>query len=216
MANNFKQALQELTGFGEQEAAETAAVPQEEKEVVYKEPEYKPTAMDFEVKTDVKIENTMDFAAPVQAEADAVTCITSGMVIRGEVESTNDIISHGEVHGNVTTTGDITSYKKIAGDIKAGNLVLLGARVDGNVSLSGNMKVGEESILVGNIECKNIQVLGKIQGNLSIKESVVLQKKALVVGDITSTEFVSEPGTKIRGSVSAWEDEEIDVDKLFG
>ena len=216
MASNFKQALQELTGFGEHEAAAEAKVPQEQKETAYQVPEYKPETVEFDVKSDVKIEEKVEFETPVQAEAGMATCITSGMVIRGEVESENNITNYGEIYGNVTTTGNITSYRKIAGDVKADNMVLLGARVDGDVTLSGNMKVGEESVLVGNIDCKNIQVLGKIQGDLSIKESVVLQKKALIVGNITSTEFVSEPGTKIRGSVSAWEEEDFDVDKIFG
>lgn len=216
MASNFKQALQELTGFGESETAD-ANVPQNENETVaYSEPAYNPNAADFEVKTEVKIEDKMEFETPTQAEAGNVTCITSGMVIKGEVVSKNNITNYGEIYGDVTTSGDIISYKKIAGNIKACNAALLGARVDGDVTLTGNMKVGEESVLVGNIESRNIQVLGKIQGNLSIKDSVVLQKKALVVGNITSTEFVSEPGTKIRGSVSAWEDEAFDVEKIFG
>ncbi len=215
MANNFKQALQELTGFGEAETGEVS-VPQAKEETVYAAPKAESVSIDFDVKTDVVIENKIDFDSSMQVNAGNATCITSGMVIRGEVESTNNINNYGEIYGNVTTSGDISSYKKITGDVKAGNAVLLGARQDGNVVLSGNMKIGEDSVLVGNVECKNIQVLGRVQGDLSIKESVVLQKKALVVGDITSAEFMSEPGTKIRGSISAWTDEELDIEKLFG
>lgn len=102
-----------------------------------------------------------------------------------EVESNAiNIINHGTlIKGDITATGDFR----------------LDGTLEGNIQLNGKLVVGDTGIVNGNILCMNANIIGTVNGNLSVKELLSLHATARVKGDILINKLSIEPGAVFTG-----------------
>ncbi len=103
-----------------------------------------------------------------------------------EVESTSSI--------NIINNGTV-----IKGDINATGDFRLDGTLEGNIQLNGKLVVGETGIVNGNILCVNANIIGTVNGNLSVKELLSLHVTARVKGDILINKLSIEPGAVFTG-----------------
>ena len=103
-----------------------------------------------------------------------------------EVETTNSI--------NIITNGTV-----IKGDITATGDFRLDGTLEGNIQLNGKLVVGDTGIVNGNILCMNANIIGTVNGNLSVKELLSLHATARVKGDILINKLSIEPGAVFTG-----------------
>jgi cytoskeletal protein CcmA (bactofilin family) len=93
-----------------------------------------------------------------------------------------------------------------AGTVVRGNLAGEGSleiygRVDGDVSMTGEVLVGETGAVLGQINAGRISVSGAVQGDLHGTEAVLLERGAKVVGDLSAPRIGIANGALVRGSV---------------
>jgi len=89
----------------------------------------------------------------------------------------------------------------VSGHVRGqGSLEILG-RVEGDVTLTGDVVVGASGRVRGNISASSLTVSGQVQGNLRGSEAVLLESSARVVGDIASPRIGIAPGALVRGHV---------------
>ena len=93
-----------------------------------------------------------------------------------------------------------------AGTVVRGNLEGEGSleiygRVDGDVSMTGEVLVGETGAVLGQISAGRVSVSGAVQGDLRGTEAVLLERGAKVVGDLSSPRIGIANGALVRGSV---------------
>jgi cytoskeletal protein CcmA (bactofilin family) len=102
-----------------------------------------------------------------------------------EVESNAiNIINHGTlIKGDITATGDFR----------------LDGTLEGNIQLNGKLVVGDSGVVNGNILCLNANIIGTVNGNLSVKELLSLNATARVKGDILINKLSIEPGAVFTG-----------------
>jgi cytoskeletal protein CcmA (bactofilin family) len=81
-----------------------------------------------------------------------------------------------------------------------GSLEILG-RVEGDVSVTGDVVVGPSGRVRGNISAAELTVAGQVQGNLRGSEVVLVESGGRVVGDIASPRVGIAPGALVRGHV---------------
>lgn len=94
------------------------------------------------------------------------------------------------IGSGTTITGNITSK----GDIRVdGNL-------DGGLVSMGKVLIGPEGVVTGNITARNADVLGKITGNIEVKELLVLKGKAIIDGDMYIGKLQVEPTVVFNGA----------------
>ena len=141
--------------------------------------------------------------------------ITSTMVVTGNIKAKGDIFVEGSVYGDIATDGDISVRQLVIGDLKADSVYLDNARVKGNVKCEERACVGDETILVGDVEAHNIQVSGKVKGNLKATGSTALGSTALVSGDITTEDISSNSGARLNGTITTSKANAIDDDSMF-
>lgn len=103
-----------------------------------------------------------------------------------EVENTNSI--------NIITKGTV-----IKGDITATGDFRLDGTLEGNIQLNGKLVVGDTGVVNGNILCMNANIIGTVNGNLSVKELLSLHATARVKGDILINKLSIEPGAVFTG-----------------
>lgn len=88
----------------------------------------------------------------------------------------------------------------IKGNITANGDFRLDGALEGNITLSGKLVVGERGLIQGNVICQNANVLGTIEGNVSVKEFLTLYATANVKGDILTHKLAIEPGAQFTGA----------------
>ncbi len=156
--------------------------------------------------------------APIQEETSA-TVISSSMVIVGEITSSSDIDIYGDVKGSVKTDGDIKATGKIMGDLTGNHFTLNGCTVQGNITAKGNVTIGINTVVVGDITAENIKINGKVKGNLTIGKMSEFLENSLLAGDVHSQTISMSQGAKLHGSVSVALDNsqsEKVFDSIFG
>lgn len=204
---NFTQALRELTGFDE--------TPEKVKQKVdIKQSEVQQT--DFDIpNTDLKPTYSFTEAEAVFDEREADSHVTSTMVIKGKVRSESNIFIEGSVYGNVVTSGNISVNNIVFGDIKAKNVNMNNARIKGNIKSDKQTAVGANTVVIGDIEADTIFVSGKIKGDLTASDTTVLEDGAVVSGNITTGNILSNSGAAIKGAITTTKNAEIDDDTEF-
>lgn len=95
---------------------------------------------------------------------------------------------------NIITAGTI-----IKGDITASGDFRLDGTLEGNIQLNGKLVVGDSGVVNGNILCVNANIIGTVNGNLSVKELLSLNATARVKGDILINKLSIEPGAVFSG-----------------
>ncbi len=93
----------------------------------------------------------------------------------------------------------ITAGTLIKGDISASGDFRLDGTLEGNVQLNGKLVVGDSGIVNGNVLCVNANIIGTVNGNLSVKELLSLNATARVKGDILINKLSIEPGAVFTG-----------------
>jgi cytoskeletal protein CcmA (bactofilin family) len=80
-----------------------------------------------------------------------------------------------------TFIGRVTNIK---GNILTQGSIRIDGQIDGNVDSSEAVITGPESLIKGNVKCKDAVIAGRIEGNVYAQETVELQSGASVMGDI--------------------------------
>ena len=93
----------------------------------------------------------------------------------------------------------ITAGTLIKGDISASGDFRLDGTLEGNIQLNGKLVVGDSGIVNGNVLCVNANIIGTVNGNLSVKELLSLNATARVKGDILINKLSIEPGAVFTG-----------------
>jgi cytoskeletal protein CcmA (bactofilin family) len=95
---------------------------------------------------------------------------------------------------NIITNGTV-----IKGDITATGDFRLDGTLEGNIQLNGKLVVGDTGVVNGNVLCMNANIIGTVNGNLSVKELLSLHSTARVKGDILINKLSIEPGAVFTG-----------------
>src|SRR5687768_3478182 len=89
----------------------------------------------------------------------------------------------------------------VRGNVRGkGSLEILG-RVDGDVSVTGDVTLGEDAAVKGNLSGVHVTVAGAVQGDVRGSEAVTLERGARVVGDLTAPKIGVMTGALVRGLV---------------
>jgi cytoskeletal protein CcmA (bactofilin family) len=101
--------------------------------------------------------------------------------------------------GSRATIGPSISIK---GDVTGSEDLLIQGQVDGSVSLGKHaVGVGSEGRVKANIVGRLITIEGRVEGDLTAEEQIILRGSAQVHGDIKAPRVVLEDGATFRGLV---------------
>jgi cytoskeletal protein CcmA (bactofilin family) len=97
------------------------------------------------------------------------------------------IISNGVViEGKVTSNGNV----RVDGIVK------------GDITAQGNLAVGEQGSIQGQLTGETVSIGGKVDGTVNAKEKLVLESKAILKGDLITKILVVEAGAIFEGKSS--------------
>ena len=88
----------------------------------------------------------------------------------------------------------------ITGDINSNGDIRINGVLTGNLSTKGRVIIGESGKIKGDINCKNADILGLIEGSLTVSDLLTLKSTASVTGEVTIGKIAIEPGCKFNGA----------------
>ena len=133
---------------------------------------------------------------------DETAVITKGLSVIGDLNSKGSIDLFGFVEGNVICKGKLTVSGSIVGDSKAAEVFANNAQIEGNIEAYGSIKIGQGSVIVGNIAATSAVIAGAVKGDIDIQGPVIVDASAVIVGDIKSKSVQINNGATIEGRCS--------------
>jgi cytoskeletal protein CcmA (bactofilin family) len=100
-------------------------------------------------------------------------------------------------HGNPKNL--LSADVEIKGSIKFQNDLTIDGKVEGEIASPGNLTVGENAEIRGEIKTKSVTVHGKVHGNITVEERCELKARAVLHGDLKASRLVIEDGATFVG-----------------
>ncbi len=199
----------------EEAAAEEPIAAEEEPavmEAVIEEEEAEPV-MEAEVLTEVETpveeneQNSEGKGKTMEVQAnrvavDETAVVTEGMTITGDIVSEGSMELIGTVNGNLDILGKLNITGTIQGNSKAAEIYAEGAKITGEVNSQGSVKIGQSSVVIGNIVATSAVVAGAVKGDIDVQGPVILDTTAIVMGNIKSKSVQINNGAVIEGMCS--------------
>ena len=87
----------------------------------------------------------------------------------------------------------------ISGNMKVNGFIRIDGDIDGNLETDGNVIVGENARIRGDLTAKSVIIGGIIKGNIKANESVKILAEAAVIGDVISRKVQVDGSAIIHG-----------------
>ncbi|MCR5676134.1 MAG: polymer-forming cytoskeletal protein [Lachnospiraceae bacterium] len=145
-----------------------------------------------------KMEQVQHLAAPTDENA----VITAGMQIDGDVTTSGSLDVIGKINGNVTASGKLNVTGALDGNLTAAEIYAENARITGEVRSQGAAKIGQSTVIIGNIYASSAVIAGAVKGDIDVHGPVVLDTTAIVMGNIKSQSVQINNGAVVEGMCS--------------
>lgn len=133
---------------------------------------------------------------------DETAVITLGMEINGDVTTQGSLELVGRIIGNVNALGKLSITGTIKGNARAAEVYAEGAQMNGDVVSDGAVKVGQSTVIIGNITATSAVIAGAVKGDIDVRGPVILDGSAIVMGNIKSKYVQINNGAVIEGMCS--------------
>ena len=148
---------------------------------------------------------TQEAPAPINTIAEGANetgVIPNGMTVTGDIQTNGSLDIMGTVKGNVTVAGKLNITGNIEGDSKAEEIFADGARIIGEVVSNGSIKVGQSTVIKGNMSATSAVLAGAVKGDIDVRGPVVLDSTSIIMGNIKSKSIQINNGAAIEGLCS--------------
>jgi len=106
----------------------------------------------------------------------------------------------------VTNTGAmynaLTNGSKIVGKILADSDFRIDGEVEGDIICKGKVVIGHKGLLKGSISCVSAEVVGTVDGDIVVSETLSLRSTAFITGDVKTKILMVEPNAIFNGTCS--------------
>ena len=99
---------------------------------------------------------------------------------------TNIVAAGTTITGDITTTGDLR----------------LDGHIEGTIQSTARLVIGKQGSFSGNIVAENVDITGKVNGNISAKDTLLIKADGEVTGDINTNTLIIEQHAVFNGSCS--------------
>ena len=111
---------------------------------------------------------------------------------------------------NVNSISRISAGTVIKGEIISPTDIRIDGTFEGRVQSKGRVVVGESATIKGDIVCENVDLWGKVDGNLFVKDTLALMEGCQVTGSLNIKRLSVELGSTFNGNCRMISDGEFD------
>ncbi|MBQ7812692.1 MAG: polymer-forming cytoskeletal protein [Bacteroidales bacterium] len=111
---------------------------------------------------------------------------------------------------NVNSISRISAGTIIKGEIQSPYDIRVDGTFEGRVQTKGRVVVGENASVKGDVVCENIDLWGKMEGNVFVKNTLALREGCKVDGNLNVRRLSVELGSSFNGNCRMITEEEFD------
>lgn len=138
----------------------------------------------------------------IDYSSDKTTIISQNDTITANVYISDALENYGTINGNVSCDNLLSNYGTISGLVSSSNLIVReNGSIYGDCNVLFDVLEKSKSIIRGDIVCTNIEINGKVYGNIVASNKVVIKESGEVIGDITTKDLSVDIGGVIIGKV---------------
>lgn len=115
---------------------------------------------------------------------------------------------------SVNSISRISSGTIIKGEIVSPGDIRIDGTFDGKIQSRGRVVIGETALIKGDIVCDNVDLWGKVDGNIFVKDTLALKEGCVVNGNLHIKKLSVELGATFNGNCKMISESEFD--KLAG
>ena len=93
----------------------------------------------------------------------------------------------------------LSSGVKIEGKLYSEGNVRVDGKIIGDVTVNGNLTLGDSAELNGEVKARNITISGYLEGTVKASEKLILESTSVLKGDLSAKILVVEEGAKFDG-----------------
>ncbi|MCQ2184611.1 MAG: polymer-forming cytoskeletal protein [Bacteroidales bacterium] len=111
---------------------------------------------------------------------------------------------------NVNSVSRISAGTKIKGEITSEFDIRIDGEFDGRIFSKGRVVIGDKANVTGTIICNNIDLWGKLEGSVIVKEVLTLKDGCSLKGDIKTNKIQVEIGAVLNAVCATISQQEYD------
>ena len=112
---------------------------------------------------------------------------------------------------DVNSVSRISEGTSVTGEIKSFNDIRVDGQVKGKMYSEGRIVVGEHASIEGTLLCSNLDLWGKINGDIYVKELLSLKGTSSVTGNLHVRKLQVEMGAELNGTCKMISEEDFDA-----
>ena len=101
---------------------------------------------------------------------------------------------------NVNSVSRISAGTVIKGEIQSPYDLRIDGTFEGKIQSKGRVVIGESAVIKGDIICENVDLWGKVEGNLFVKNTLALKEGCKMDGNLNISKLSVELGATFNGS----------------
>lgn len=210
-ANDIPKASEDVENQENSALAQNISKLMEEEDIVMEEDKVKAEINETD---NSQLEEKTEDINKEDVASDEVTDITKGTTITGSISSTGSVNVYGNITGDISCKGKLTVTGTVKGTSQAREIFANNAKIEGDVRSDGTVKVGNGTVIIGNVYATSAVIGGAIKGDIDVHGPVVVDSTAVVKGNIKSKSVQINNGAAIEGFCSQCY-AEIDYKSLF-
>ena len=111
---------------------------------------------------------------------------------------------------NANSVSRISTGTIIKGEIVSPYDIRIDGTFEGKVQSKGRVVIGETAVIKGDILCENIDLWGKVEGNIFVKDTLALKEGCKVDGNLQIRRLSVELGATFNGGCKMISESEFD------
>ena len=111
----------------------------------------------------------------------------------------NKMAKNREVGMASSTHNVLATGTHMKGNISSEEDFRIDGILEGNINCKGKIIIGPNGTINGDIECINIDLLGRVTGNILCHEAVILRSACTLTGEVKTRTIEIEPGATFTG-----------------
>lgn len=105
----------------------------------------------------------------------------------------------------------ISSGVVLEGKMKCSGNIRVDGTINGDVYAEGNITIGTNGKVIGEINAKDLTIGGKVDGIVRAKNKVILEAKAILKGELITKILVIAAGAKFDGTSKMTSAEKVPI-----
>ena len=119
-------------------------------------------------------------------------------------------MAKSEPNLNVNTISRISVGTIIKGEIVSSSDIRIDGTFEGKIQSNGRVVIGESASVKGDVICENLDLWGKVDGNVYVKDTLSLKQGCSVDGNVHIRRFCVELGSTFNGNCKMITEDEFE------